>query len=337
MNKTFIIAELSANHGHDIEIAKRTITAMKESGADAVKVQTYTPDSLVMDIDNEFFGVIPSGPWKGIKRYDLYKQGAMPYEWHVELKEFAENLDLVFFSTPFDLSGVDFLEELNIPLYKIASFEINDIPLIKKVAKTRKPIIISTGVADLEDIEQALEACRSEGCNDITLLKCTSEYPAPYHHINLLNIPDMAKRFGVKIGISDHTMGSIVATAAVALGATVVEKHFILSRAVGGPDVGFSMEPAEFKKMVDEIRIVEKALGHVTYELDETKRKKRRALYALEDIRVGEVFTENNIKSFRPSMGISPKYYESILGHTAIRDIKRGNPLTNEDLQSINE
>lgn len=331
-NKTFIIAELSANHNHDIKIAKETIKAMAESGADAVKIQTYTPDSLVMDVDNEYFGPIPSGLWKGIKRYDLYKEGAMPYEWQPILKEYAESLGVVFFSTPFDLDGVDFLESMNVPIYKIASFEINDIPLIRKVAKQHKPIIMSTGVAGLDDIELAIQTCREEGCHDITLLKCTSEYPAPYEHINLMTIPDMAKRFNVKVGISDHTMGTVVSAAAVALGASVVEKHFILSRSQGGPDSSFSMEPAEFKEMVDAIRIIEKSLGTVSYDLDEVKKSKRRALYATRDIHIGDVFSPDNIKSFRPSAGLSPKYYEELLGKEAIRFIKKGNPLTEKDL-----
>lgn len=331
-NKTFIIAELSANHNHDFELAKRTIKAMAESGADAVKIQTYTPDSLVMDCDNEYFGPIPTGIWKGIKRYDLYKQGMMPYEWQPKLKEYAENLGLIFFSTPFDLEGVDFLESMNVPIYKIASFEINDIPLIRKVAKLKKPIIISTGVAGLEDIELAIKTCKEEGCEDITLLKCTSEYPAPYEHINLMTIPDMIKRFNVKVGISDHTMGIVVSSAAVALGAKVVEKHFILSRSQGGPDSSFSMEPSEFKEMVDSIRIIEKALGTISYDLDEIKKGKRRALYATKDIKIGEQFTPNNIKSFRPSAGISPKYYDCLLNKKSKRDIKRGEPLLESDL-----
>lgn len=331
-NKTFIIAELSANHNHNLDLAKRTIKAMAESGADAVKIQTYTPDSLVMDVDNEYFGPIPTGLWKGIKRYDLYKDGAMPYEWQPILKEYAEALGLVFFSTPFDLEGVDFLETMDIPIYKIASFEINDIPLIRKAAQQHKPIIMSTGVASLEDIELAIETCRKEGCNDITLLKCTSEYPAPYEHINLLTIPDMAKRFGVKVGISDHTMGTIVSTAAVAVGATVVEKHFILDRTIGGPDASFSMEPNEFKEMVDAIRIVEKSLGGVSYELDDVKKGKRRALYATCDINLGEQFTTDNIRSFRPGAGLSPKYFDQLMGTQAKRFIKRGDPLTESDL-----
>lgn len=331
-NSVFIIAELSANHNHDFDLAKRTIKAMAESGADAVKVQTYTPDSLVMDCDNEYFGPIPTGLWKGIKRYDLYKEGAMPYEWQPLLKEYAESLGMIFFSTPFDLEGVDFLEEMNIPLYKVASFEINDIPLIKKIAQQHKPVIMSTGVAGLEDIELAIETCRKEGCTDITLLKCTSEYPAPYEHVNLMTIPDMKQRFGVKVGLSDHTMGSVVPVAAVALGATVVEKHFILSRLQGGPDSSFSMEPDEFKTMVEEIRIVEKSLGCVTYDLDDVKKGKRRALYATKNIAEGEIFTKDNIRSFRPSAGLSPKYYEVLLGNPSKRAIKRGDPLQEIDL-----
>lgn len=331
-NKTFIIAELSANHNHDFKLAKRTIKAMADSGADAVKVQTYTPDSLVMDCDNEYFGPIPTGLWKGVKRYDLYKEGAMPYEWQPKLKEYAESLGLVFFSTPFDLEGVDFLAGMDIPIYKIASFEINDIPLIRKVAQQHKPIIMSTGVAGLDDIELAINTCRKEGVFDITLLKCTSEYPAPYEHVNLMTIPDMAKRFGVKVGLSDHTVGSVVPVAAVALGAKVVEKHFILSRSQGGPDSSFSMEPDEFKRMVDEIRIVEKSLGAVSYELDEAKKGKRRALYATKDIMEGEMFSAENIRSFRPSAGLSPKYYDELLGKPSKRAIKRGDPLLEIDL-----
>ena len=331
-NKVFIIAELSANHNHDFDLAKRTIKAMAESGADAVKVQTYTPDSLVMDCDNEYFGPIPTGLWKGVKRYDLYKEGAMPYDWQPSLKEYAESLGMVFFSTPFDLEGVDFLEEMNVPIYKVASFEINDIPLIKKIAQQHKPVIMSTGVAGLDDIELAIETCKKESCNDITLLKCTSEYPAPYEHVNLMTIPDMKQRFGVDVGLSDHTMGSVVPVAAVALGARVIEKHFILSRSQGGPDSSFSMEPAEFKTMVDEIRIVEKSLGGVTYEMDDVKKGKRRALYATKDIAEGELFSKYNIRSFRPSAGISPKYYEDLLGKPSKRAIKRGDPLQEIDL-----
>ena len=330
--RTYIIAELSANHNHDFDLAVKTIEAMKDAGADAVKIQTYTPDSLVLDCDNEYFGPIKGGLWNGIKRYDLYKTGMLPYEWQPKLQQVAKDLEMDFFSTPFDLPGVDFLEKMNVPKYKIASFEINDIPLIRYVAKQHKPVIISTGVAELEDIELAIQTFRYEGVFDITLLKCTSEYPAPYEHANLMTIPDMKQRFGVKVGLSDHTMGSAVPIAAVALGATVVEKHFILSRSVGGPDSSFSMEPQEFKSMVEDIRKVEKALGMVAYEVSETQKYKRRSLYAKKDIKVGEVFTEENIGSYRPGYGLSPKYWDEIIGTVSKRDIAFGDILTEKDL-----
>ena len=330
-NKTLIIAELSANHNHKYDLAVKTIEAMAASGADAVKIQTYTPDSLVMDIDNEYFGAIKSGIWKGIKKYDLYKEACTPYEWQPKLKKVAEDLGLVFFSTPFDHEGVDFLAKMDIPIYKIASFEINDIPLIRKVAQQHKPIIMSTGVAGMEDIELAIDTCRKEGCSDITLLKCTSEYPASYDDANLLTIPDMIERFGVKVGVSDHSMGAIVPTTAVALGAVAIEKHFILDRKLGGPDSAFSMEPAEFKEMVEAVRNVERTLGHVDYELTERKRLQRRSLYAYEEIQEGEVFTSNNVRSLRPGHGVSPKYYDVMMGKPCKRHIEKGTPIFLED------
>lgn len=332
--KTYIIAELSANHNHDFDLAVKTIEAMKDAGADAVKIQTYTPDSLVLDCDNEYFGPIKGGLWNGIKRYDLYKIGMLPYDWQPKLQQVAKDLGMDFFSTPFDLSGVDFLEKMDVPKYKIASFEINDIPLIRYVAKQHKPMILSTGVAELEDIELAIKTCRHEGVFDITLLKCTSEYPAPYEHANLMTIPDMKKRFGVKVGLSDHTMGAAVPVAAVALGATVVEKHFILSRSVGGPDSSFSMEPQEFKLMVEDIRTVEKALGKVEYEVSDSQKHKRRSLYAKKDIKAGDVFTEGNIGSYRPGFGLSPKYWDEILGTVCKRDIDFGDVLNEKDLNT---
>lgn len=331
-NRTYIIAELSANHNHNYDLAVKTIEAMAEAGADAVKIQTYTPDSLVMDVDNEYFGPIKGGLWDGIKRYDLYKVGMLPYEWQPKLQKVATDLGMDFFSTPFDLPGVDFLEKMNVPKYKIASFEINDIPLIRYVAKKHKPMIISTGVGDEEDIRLALETCYKEGNHDIALLKCTSEYPATLEQANLLTIPDMKKRFGVKVGVSDHTMGSLVPTAAVSLGAEIVEKHFILSRSCGGPDSAFSMEPQEFKEMVDNIRNVEKALGEVKYEITDRQRQKRRSLYAKQDIHVGEVFSSENIGSFRPGFGLSPKYWDEIIGKTSKRNISRGDILIEADL-----
>lgn len=333
MPKTYIIAELSANHNHDFDLAVKTIEAMAKSGADAVKIQTYTPDSLVLNVNNEYFGPIKSGLWKGIKRYDLYKQGTLPYEWQPKLQKVAHKLGLDFFSTPFDKEGVDFLEKMNIPIYKIASFEINDIPLIRYVARKGKPMIISTGVGDIEDIKLALQVCYAEGNNDISLLKCTSEYPAPYEHANLLTIQDMKNRFPkCKIGISDHTLGTSVSVAAVALGAEIVEKHFILSRNLGGVDSAFSMEPAEFKNMVNEIRIVERALGEVNYEISEASKKKRRSIYVKQDVKCGDVVSMDNIGIYRPAYGLEPRYWDKVIGKEFVCDVKKGEPLTKEML-----
>ena len=331
--KTYVIAELSANHNHNFDLAVKTIEAMAKSGADAVKIQTYTPDSLVMDVDNEYFGPIKDGLWKGIKRYDLYKEGMLPYEWQPKLQKVATDLGLDFFSTPFDLVGVDFLETMNMPIYKIASFEINDIPLIRYVAKKHKPMIISTGVADLDDIQLALDTCYKEGNYDISLLKCTSEYPATYEQANLLTIPDMIHRFGIPVGVSDHTMGSLVPIVAVSLGATIVEKHFILSRTNGGPDSAFSMEPNEFREMVDSIRNLERALGNVKYDITDYQRGKRRSLYARTDIHCGDVFTDQNVGSYRPGVGLSPQYWDQIMGKTCKREIVKGDVLRQEDLK----
>ena len=330
--KTFIIAELSANHNQDFDLAVKTIEAIAEAGADAVKIQTYKPESLVLNMDNEFFGTIQSGLWKGLRRYDLYKMAATPYEWHPKLQQIAQNLGLVFFSSPFDFEGVDLLVSMHVPIYKIASFEINDIPLIKYVAKQGKPVIMSTGCANIDDINLAIEACKEMGNEQITLLKCTSEYPASYDRANLLTIPDMKKRFGLPVGVSDHTLGSVVPLTAVVLGAEVVEKHFILDRSLGGADSAFSMEPAEFRQMVNDIRNAEASLGQVKYEITEQERLKRRSLYAVEDIKKGDIFTSSNVRSLRPGYGLSPFFYEKLLGKESVRNIKRGEPLTREDL-----
>ena len=305
---------------------------MAEAGADAVKIQTYTPDSLVMDVDNEYFGPIKGGLWDGIKRYDLYKVGMLPYEWQPKLQKVALDLGLDFFSTPFDLPGVDFLEKMDVPIYKIASFEINDIPLIRYVAQKHKPMIISTGVGDESDIRMALDTCFKEGNYDVSLLKCTSEYPATYEQANLQTIPDMKQRFGVRVGVSDHTMGSLVPTVAVALGAEIVEKHFILSRDQGGVDSAFSMEPLEFKEMVQSIRDVEKTLGEVHYDITDRQRQKRRSLYAREDIHPGETFSPQNVGSFRPGFGLSPQYWDQLMGKQSNRTIKRGDIIKDSDL-----
>lgn len=334
-NKVFIIAELSDNHNQDLNLAKETIHAIKASGADAVKLQTYTPDTITIDCDNEYFQIKQGTLWDGQTLYNLYKQAYTPWEWHYELKEVAEKLGLIFFSTPFNKTAVDFLEELNVPMYKVASFEITDIPLIEYIASKEKPIIISTGIATLEDIELALETCRNNGCNDITLLKCTSAYPAPLDEVNLLTIADMKKRFGVKVGLSDHTLGITVPIAAVALGAEMIEKHFILDRKLGGPDAAFSLEPKEFAEMVKVVREVEVALGKVSYELTPKILKNKvfaRSLFAVKDILEGDVFTEDNIRSIRPGYGVHPKYYKMLLGKKSKRAIKRGEPLKMEDI-----
>lgn len=326
-NNTFIIAELSANHNNNFDLAVKTIQEMAKAGADAVKVQTYTADSLTLDVDNEYFGPKESGLWKGRRPYELFQEGSLPYEWHEPLKRAAEKLGLSFFSTPFDKSGVDFLENLNIPIYKIASLEITDIPLIAYVASKKKPMIISTGVAELADIERAVNTCRKVGNEDITLLKCTSEYPATVAQANLLTIPNLRDTFGVKVGVSDHTMGSTVPVVAVSLGASVVEKHFILERGLGGPDSGFSMEPDEFRRMVNSVREAEISLGKITYHVSEPNKLRRRSLFVARDINKGELFTSDNIRSVRPGNGLHPCHYEEIIGKKAKMDLVKGQPL----------
>ncbi|HET8858754.1 pseudaminic acid synthase [Marivirga sp.] len=327
-NKVYIIAELSANHNNDYNLAVKTIEAMASSGADAVKVQTYTPDSLTLDVDNEYFGPRKEGLWKGRRPYELFEEAAMPYEWQPKLKKVANDLGMEFFSSPFDLHGVDFLEnEVGVPRYKIASLEITDIPLIEYTASKGKPIIISTGVAELADIELAVHSCRKVGNNDITLLKCTSEYPAPFDMANLLTIPNLKETFNVKVGVSDHTMGSTIPIVSVALGATVVEKHFILDRSLGGPDSAFSMEPNEFADMVQGVREAEEALGKVSYEVSEKSKLRRRSLFVAKDIKKGEVITEEHVRSVRPGHGMHPKYLNDIIGKIANSNAKKGTPL----------
>ena len=331
-NKVFIVAEMSANHNHNFDLAVKTIEAMAEAEADAVKFQTYTPDSLTLNVDNRYFGPRESGLWKGMTLYDIYTEGAMPYEWQPKLKKIANDLGLVCFSTPFDSEGVDYMEQMDMPIYKIASLEITDVNLIEYAASKHKPMIISTGVATVEDIELAIETCRKVGNNDITLLKCTTEYPAPIEKANLLSIPDMKQRFGVKVGVSDHSMTNTIPITAVALGATVVEKHFIIDRSLGGLDSSFSLNKEEFALMVKSIRETEKALGVVTYDLVGRGVTGRRSLFASDDIKEGEEFTVYNIKSVRPAAGLHPKYYREILGKRAVSDIAKGTPLKLEDI-----
>ncbi|OEY73948.1 pseudaminic acid synthase [Salegentibacter salarius] len=325
-NNTFIIGELSANHNNDFDIAVRTIEAIAEAGADAVKIQTYKPESMTLNIDNKYFGPRTEGLWKGRKPYELFMEAGMNYDWQPKLQKVAKDLGLTFFSSPFDLPGVDFLEDLNVPMYKIASLEITHIPLIEYVASKGKPIILSTGAAKLSDIELAIETCRNAGNNDITILKCTAEYPAPFEEANLKTIPNLIDTFGVKVGVSDHTMGSTVPIVAVALGATVVEKHFILDRSMGGPDSAFSMEPDEFKFMVDSIREAEKAIGTINYNVPQKRALKRRSIFVSEEIKEGDILTENNIKVLRPGNGMHPIHYKNLLGSKAIKGFKKGEP-----------
>ena len=338
-NRCFIIAELSANHGNDINIAKRTIKAAKESGADAIKIQTYTPDTMTIDCDNEYFKINQGTIWDGRYLYDLYKEAYTPWEWQMELKEYANNIGLVFFSTPFDKSAVDFLETMNVPAYKIASFEITDIPLIEYIASKQRPVIISTGIATIDDIQEAVNACRRMNNNNIVLLKCTSSYPAKLEDSNLKTIADLKEKFNVIVGLSDHSIDIEVSLAAIALGAKVIEKHFILDRDIGGPDSLFSLEPNQFREMVEGVRKIEKAIGKVDYELDEKKIKNRelsRSLFIVEDMEVGDTFTSENIKSIRPGFGLHPKYYNQIIGKTVNCSVKRGTPLS-FDLINIKE
>lgn len=332
INTSFIIAELSANHNNDFDLAVKTLEAMAGAGADAVKVQTYRPESLTLDLETGHFAPRTEGLWKGYTPWKLYQEAAMPYEWQPKLKKIAGDLGLIFFSSPFDKEGVDFLEAMDVPMYKIASFEITDIPLIGYAASKGKPMIISTGVATEEDIHLALAACHAAGNNRISLLKCTSQYPSTIEQANLSTIPDMKHRFSVDVGVSDHTMGSLVPVVAVSLGARIVEKHFILDRNLGGPDSAFSMEPHEFKEMVQAIRQAEAALGTVSYAVSDADKNRRRSLFVVKDVKVGEVLTPENIRSIRPGCGLAPKFYETIMGKTAASDLKHGQPLADGDI-----
>ncbi len=326
MNKTFIVAELSANHGHKLEVALESVRAAKKAGADAIKIQTYTADTITLNCDADDFRV-KGTLWNGRTLYDLYQEAYTPWEWHQSIFDEAKKCGMVCFSTPFDKTAVDFLENLGNPICKIASFEITDIPLIEYAAQKGKPMVISTGIAMPEDIEFAVETCRKVGNNDITLLKCTSSYPAPIEDANLMTMVDMKQRYGVKVGLSDHTMGYDVAVAAVALGATMVEKHFILDRSIGGPDAAFSMEVKEFAAMVKSIRNVEKALGEVKYPTDPSQIKGRefsRSLYVAQHIKKGDVITGENVRSVRPGYGMHPKYLSELIGRKVNRDLNVG-------------
>lgn len=328
----FIIAELSANHNGSLDTALETIRAAKRAGADAIKLQTYTADTLTIKCDKEDFIIKSGSIWDGKTFYELYESAYTPWEWHQALFEEAKKQGLICFSSPFDKTAVDFLEDLDVPAYKIASFEITDIPLIEYVALKGKPIILSTGIAGLDDIELALDACRRMGNNDIALLKCTSSYPAPVDEANMAMIPEFKSRFGVIPGLSDHTMGSTVPIVATTLGAKIIEKHFILDRSIGGPDASFSMNEQEFADMVKAVREAEKAVGQVSYVLTEKQLKGRdfsRSLYVVKDIQEGEVITEENVRSIRPGFGMHPKYFNEILGKKAQQDFEKGDRFKN--------
>jgi pseudaminic acid synthase len=325
-SKVFIIAELSANHNGSLQVAKETVRAAKRAGADCIKLQTYTADTLTIDCDKDDF-LIKGTIWEGKNYYQLYQEAYTPWEWHEELFRVAKEEGLVCFSSPFDKTAVDFLENLNVPAYKIASFEITDIPLIEYVASKGKPIILSTGIAEQADIELALDACRRMGNNDIALLKCTSSYPAPINEANMCMVKDLAERYNVISGLSDHTMGATVPIVATVFGAKIIEKHFILDRSIGGPDASFSMNEQEFTAMVKAVREAESAIGKVDYALTEKQAKGKdfsRSLYVVEDMKAGDVITEKNVRSIRPGFGLHPKYYNEILGQKVTCDVEKG-------------
>ena len=327
---TYVIAEVSANHGQSFDQAVEILHAAKEAGADAVKLQTYTPDTMTIASDGEEFRIGGGTIWDGRNLHDLYREAYTPWEWQPRLKKIAEDLGMDLFSTAFDSTAVTFLEEMGVPAHKVASFELVDIALIQRMARTGKPLIMSTGMATIEEIEEALQSARAAGATQIALLKCTSAYPAPPEEMNLLTIPEMARRFGVPVGLSDHTLGIAVPVAAVALGACIVEKHLTLSRSVRGPDSAFSLEPHEFKAMVDAVRTAEKALGEVRFGLSsekEASRVFRRSLFVVEDVKPGEAFTEANVRSIRPGHGLHPRHLTEVLGKNAAQGIKRGTPL----------
>jgi pseudaminic acid synthase len=325
----YIIAEMSANHDQNFEQAVKILQVASEAGADAVKLQTYTPDTMTIDCDNKYFR-IRGTIWEGKNLYSLYDEAYTPWDWHPKLKKIAEDLGIALFSTPFDATAVDFLEQMGVPAYKVASFEVVDLPLLRKIARTGKPVIMSTGMATLAEIDEAVQTLRHAGCTQLALLKCTSAYPASPEEMNLRTIPHLADAFSVPAGLSDHTLGITVPIAAVALGACIIEKHITISRDIPGPDSAFSLEPQEFKQMVEAVRIAEKALGTINYQT--TKKEQeivvfRRSLFVVRDMKEGEAFTKENVRSIRPGAGLSPKYLQVILGRKASRDLERGTPL----------
>lgn len=327
--RTYIIAEMSANHAGSLERAKQIIRSAKDSGADCIKIQTYTPNTMTINCDNPYFQ-INGGTWDGENLYHLYEKAYTPWEWQAELKLEAEGLGIDFLSTPFDKSSVDFLEELGVEFYKIASFELVDIPLIEYVASKGKPVIMSTGMSKLSEIDEAVQAIRKQGNNQIALLRCASAYPAITDEMNLRTMQNMAETFSVPVGLSDHSLGSVGAVTAVALGAKIIEKHFCLDRAIENPDCSFSMNPLEFKQMVADIRQAEKAIGRVAYGATMQEKSNivfRRSIFCVKDIKKGEPLTEENVRIIRPGYGLEPKFYSKVLGQIALEDIERGTPL----------
>lgn len=329
-NKVFIIAELSANHNGDLEIAIETVRAAKRAGADAIKLQTYTADTITLDCDNEDFIIKGGTLWDGKTLHSLYNEAFTPWEWHEELFRVAKEEGLVCFSSPFDFTAVDFLEQFDVPAYKIASFEITDIPLIEYTARKGKLMIMSTGIATYEDIQLAVDTCRAVGNNDITILKCTSAYPAPIEEANLIMMQQFAKDFDVKVGLSDHTLGITLPVVATVMGASVIEKHFILDKSVGGPDAAFSLDEKAFTQMVNAVREAEQSIGTISYELTEKQQSGKqfsRSLYVSKDVKKGDIITKENVRSVRPGYGLHPKYLKDILGKTFKSDIERGTAL----------
>jgi pseudaminic acid synthase len=327
---TYIIAEMSANHNQKFETAVKIIEAAKGVGADAIKIQTYTPDTMTLDCDNKYFHIGEGTIWEGRNLYDLYGEAYTPWDWQPKLKNVADDIGIDFFSTAYDNSAVDFLEDMDVPVYKVASFENVDLPLLRYIAKTGKPIIMSTGMATLAEIDEAVRTIRDAGGEQLALLKCTSAYPAPPEEMNLRTIPHLAQAFGLPTGLSDHTLDVAVPVAAVALGACIVEKHFTLSRDIQGPDSTFSLEPNEFRAMVDAIRIAEDALGEINYEVTEREKASqvfRRSLFVVEDMKAGDVFTDKKVRSIRPGYGLHTRHLEDVLGRQALHEIKRGTPL----------
>lgn len=333
----YVIAEMSANHDQNFDKAVKIVEAAKKAGADAVKTQTYTADTITLDCDNEYFR-IKGTIWEGKNLYQLYQEALTPWEWMHNLKKICNDLGMDFFSTPFDHTAVDFLEKMDVPAYKVASFELVDIPLLKRIAATKKPIIMSTGMATSSEIEEAIRTIADAGGPPVALLKCTSAYPAPVDEMNLNTIPSFIKTYGIPVGLSDHTMGSVAAIAAVALGGCIIEKHLTLSRQDPGPDSAFSTEPQEFKAMVDDIRTVEKVLGEVTYEITEKQRENRvfrRSLFVVKDVKKGDIFSSENVRSIRPGNGMHTRYFDQVCGMKALKDVKKGTPLSQDLVEGL--